>query len=81
MDVYGVKVRDKLSGMQMIQRLKLENLITVMPQNRSRWCLILSKDEEEWLKGFVDYEQKVLSCETGQRRCLIQKKDAMVHSK
>ena len=46
--MYGVKLRDKLFGIELRQRLGIEDIVKVVQRNRLRWFVyVLRKDDDD----------------------------------
>jgi len=55
----GIKVIDRFTCSKLRERLGLDYIITVVQQHRLRWYgHVLRKDENDWVKKYVDYEVK-----------------------
>jgi len=53
----GVKLRDKLSCVELRQQLGIEDMVKVVQRNRLRWYgNVLRKDDDDWLKKCITLE-------------------------
>jgi len=47
----GAKMRDKLSCVELRQRLEIEDIVKVVQRNRLRWYgPVLREDDDDWVK-------------------------------
>jgi len=89
-----VKVKDRVSSKGLRERLGLDNIISVLQQNRLQWYWhVLQKEENDWGKKCMDYEvegsiprgrPKRTRKEVVQKdcqACKLNRKDAMDHSR
>jgi len=52
-----VKVKDKVPSKELRDRLRIDNIILVLHQNRLRWCgHVLRKEDTDWVKKCIEYE-------------------------
>ena len=56
MDV-GIKLQDRVPSKGLRERLGLDDIISVLQQNRLRWYgHVLRKEDNDWVKKCMDYE-------------------------
>ena len=51
----GIKVKDRVPSKELREKLGLDDIISVLQQNRSRWACIANKDND-WMKKCMEYE-------------------------
>jgi len=52
----AVKLGDKVACEELRERLRLEDVVTVLQRNRLRWYgHVLRKDDSEWVKKCMDF--------------------------
>jgi len=52
-----VKVKDKVPGKELTERLGIDDIILVLQQNRLQWCgRVLRKEDTDWVKKCIEYE-------------------------
>ena len=59
--ICGVKLQDRVPIKELRERLVLDNIISVLQQNRLRWYgHVLQKEDtgNDWVKKFMEYEVK-----------------------
>jgi len=55
--IYGVKLQDRVLSKGLRERLELDDLISVLQQNRLRWYgHVLRKEDNDWVKKCMEYE-------------------------
>jgi len=55
--MYGVKLQDRIPSKGLRERLALDDIISVLQQNRLRWYgHVLRKEDNDWVKKCIDYE-------------------------
>ena len=55
--VCGVKLQDRVPSKELRGRLGLDNIISVLQQNRLRWYgHVLRKEDNDWVKKCMEYE-------------------------
>jgi len=55
--MYGVKLQDRVPSKGLRERLGLDDIISVLQQNRLRWYgHVLQKEDNNWLKKCMEYE-------------------------
>ena len=48
---------DRIPSKELRERLGLDNIISVLQQNRLRWYgRVLRKEDNDWVKKFMEYE-------------------------
>ena len=53
----GVKLQDRVPSKELIGRLELQDIISVLQRNRLRWYgHVLWKEDNDWVKKCMDYE-------------------------
>ena len=53
----GVKVKDRLPGQELRERLGVDDIALILQQNRLRWYgHVLRKDDDDWVKKCMEYE-------------------------
>ena len=53
----GVKVKDRLPGKELRERLGVDDIALILQQNRLRWYgHVLRKDDDDWVKKCMEYE-------------------------
>jgi len=61
-------VNDRVPNEEMIERLGIDNIVSVLQQNRLRWYrLVLRKEDNDWVKKFMEYEMEGSRPEVYQR--------------
>jgi len=90
----GVKLQDRVPSKELRGRLGLDNIISVLQQNRSRWHgHVLQKEDNDWVKKCMQYEvegarprgrpkntwRKIV--EKDCRACVLNREDAMDRSR
>jgi len=54
-----MKLQDRVQSKGLRERLGLDNMISVLQQNRLRWYWhVLWKEDNDWVKKCVEYEVK-----------------------
>ena len=49
--MFGVKLKDRLSCIELRQQLEMEDIVEVMQRNRMQWYgHVLREDDDDWLK-------------------------------
>ena len=92
--MYDVKVKDTVQSKKLRHRLGLDDIISVLQQNRLRWYgYVLRKEDSDWVKKCMVYEvegatprsrPKKTWTEVVQEDCQARKlnrEDAMDHSR
>jgi len=52
-----VKVKDKVPGKELTERLGIDDIILVLQQNRLQWYgRVLQKEDTDWVKKCIEYE-------------------------
>ena len=52
----GVKLRDRLRGGELRERLGVDDMALVLRQGGLRWCgHVLWRDGDDWVKGCMEY--------------------------
>ena len=65
----GVKLQERVPSKELRGRLELEDIISVLQQNRLRWCRhVLRKEDNDWVKKCMEYEVEVPGQEVDQRK-------------
>jgi len=55
--MYGVKLQDRVPSKELRERLGLDDIISVLQQNRLRWYgHVLRKEDNDWVKKCMEYE-------------------------
>jgi len=55
-----VKVKDKVPSKELKERLRIDDIIFVLQQNRLGWYgHVLQKEDTDWVKKFMEYEVEV----------------------
>jgi len=55
--VCGVKLQDRVPSKGLRERLGLDDIISVLQQNRLRWYgHVLRKEDNDWMKKCMEYE-------------------------
>ena len=55
----GVKLQDSVPSKEMTERLGLDDIISVLQQNRLRWYRhVLRKEDNDWVKKCMEYEME-----------------------
>ena len=55
--IYGVKLQDRIPSKGLRDRLRLDDIISVLQQNRLRWYgHVLQKEDNDWVKKCMQYE-------------------------
>jgi len=55
--MYGVKLQDKVPIKELRERLGLDDIISVLQQNRLWWYgHVLLREDNDWVKKFMEYE-------------------------
>jgi len=55
--MYGVKLQDKVPSKGLRERLGLDDIISILQQNRLRWYgHVLQKEDNDWVKKCMEYE-------------------------
>ena len=53
----GLKLKDRLPSKELRERLDIDDIALVLPQNRLRWYgHLLRKDDDDWVKECMEYE-------------------------
>ena len=53
----NVKVKDRVPGKELRERLGIDDIILILQQNRSRWHgHVLRKEDTDWVKKCMEYE-------------------------
>jgi len=53
----GVKLQDRIPSTGLRERLGLDDIISVLQQNRLRWYRhVLGKEDNDWVKKCMEYE-------------------------
>jgi len=53
----GVKLKDRVSNKELIERPGIVNITSLLQQNRLRWYgYVLRKDDSDWVKKCMEYE-------------------------
>ena len=53
----GVKLQHRVRSKELRERLELEDIISVLQQNRLRWYEhVLRKEDNDWMKKCMEYE-------------------------
>ena len=53
----GVKLQDRVPSKELRGRLELEDIISVLQQNRLQWYgHVLQKEDNDWVKKCMEYE-------------------------
>jgi len=53
----GVKLQDRIPSKGLRERLGLDDMISILQQNRLRWYgHVLRKEDNDWVKKCVEYE-------------------------
>ena len=53
----GVKLKDRLPGKELRERLGIDDIALVLQQNRLHWYgHVLQKDDDDWVKKCMVYE-------------------------
>jgi len=53
----GIKLQDRVPSKGLRERLGLDDIISVVQQNRLRWCgHVLRKEDNDWVKKCMEYE-------------------------
>jgi len=53
----GVKLQDRIPCKGLRERLRLDDIISVLQQNRLRWYgHVLRKEDTDWMKKCMEYE-------------------------
>jgi len=54
--MFDVKLQDRIPSKGLRERLGLDDIISVLQQNRLRWYgHVLRKEDNDWVKKFMDY--------------------------
>jgi len=55
--VCNVKVKDRVPGMELSERLGIDDIILSLQQNRLRWYgHVLREEDTDWVKKCMEYE-------------------------
>jgi len=58
-----MKLQDRISSKGLRDRLGLDDIISVLQQNRLRWYgHVLQKEDNDWVKKCMEYELQGASC-------------------
>jgi len=53
----GIKVKDRVPSKELRERLGLDDIISVLQQNRLCWYgYVLQKEDHDWVKKCTEYE-------------------------
>ena len=53
----GIKLQDRVPGKGLRERLQLDDIISVLQQNRLQWYgHVLRKEDTDWVKKCMEYE-------------------------
>ena len=63
-----MKLQDRVPSKELRGRLGLDDIISVLQQNRLQWYgLMLRKEDNDWLKKCMEYNWRVSELEVDQR--------------
>jgi len=55
--MYGVKLQDRVPSKGLRERLRLDDIISVLQKNRLQWCgHVLRKEGNDWVEKCLEYE-------------------------
>jgi len=54
----GIKLQDLIPSIGLRERLGLDDIISVLQQNRLRYEHVLQKEDNDWIKKCMDYEME-----------------------
>ena len=55
--MYDVKEKDKVPSKELRKRLRIDDIVLVLQQNRLRWYgHVLRKEDTDWVKKCMEYE-------------------------
>jgi len=64
----GIKLKDRVPSKELRERLGLDDIILVLQENNLRWYgHVLQKEENYWVKKYMEYEVKAPDQEVDQR--------------
>jgi len=67
--ICGVKLQDRVPIKELRERLVLDNIISVLQQNRLRWYgHVLQKEDNDWVKKCMQYEVEGASPRGGPKK-------------
>jgi len=56
----GIKVKDRVPSKELRDSLGLDDIISVLKQNRLQWYgQVLQKEDNDWVKKCIEYEVEV----------------------
>ena len=65
----GVELQDRVPSKKLRGRLRLDDIISVLQQNRLQWYgHVLRKEDNDWVKKCMEYEVRVPGQEVDQRK-------------
>jgi len=74
----GVKLQNRIPSKGLRERLGLDDIILVLPQNRLRWYgHVLRKEDNDWVKNVWSMKWRVPGQEVDQRKLV--EKDCRLH--
>jgi len=57
--ICGLKLQDRVPSKGLRERLKLDDIISVLQQNRLQWYVhVLQKEDNDWVKKCMEYHVK-----------------------
>jgi len=55
----SIKLQDRVPSKRLRERLGLDDIISVLQQNRLRWYgRVLRKEDNDWMKKYMEYEME-----------------------
>jgi len=55
--MFDVKVKDRVPSKELRERLEIDDIISVLQQNRLRWYEhVLQNEDNDWVKKCMEYE-------------------------